>query len=70
MGWMPAIPYYQLSYGTLSLAYANTSSAIIEEPFNALDINGDSRYYELTLRQPLSQTPTQEFALGSECCAF
>ncbi len=50
--------------GTLSLAYGNTESDVIERPFNALDINGDSRYYELTLRQPLSQTPTQEFALG------
>lgn len=50
--------------GTLSLAYGDTSSDVIEPPFNALDINGDSRYYELTLRQPISQTPTQEFALG------
>jgi len=50
--------------GTLSLGYGTTSSDVIEPPFNALDINGDSRYYELTLRQPLSQTPTQEFALG------
>jgi len=50
--------------GTLSLGYGTTSSDVIEPPFNALDINGNSRYYELTLRQPLSQTPTQEFALG------
>jgi hemolysin activation/secretion protein len=50
--------------GTISLGYGNTESDVIERPFNALDINGDSRYYEITLRQPLSQTPTQEFALG------
>lgn len=50
--------------GTLSLGYGTTSSDVIEPPFNTLDINGNSRYYEVTLRQPLSQTPSQEFALG------
>ena len=50
--------------GTLSLNYGTTSSDVIERPFNALDIESASRYYELTLRQPVAQTPTQEFALG------
>lgn len=50
--------------GTVSFAYGNTSSDVIEPPFNALDINGDSRFYELSLRQPLSQTPSEEFAIG------
>ncbi len=51
--------------GTLSLSYGITDSSIIEEPFaEVFDIDGKSRYYELTLRQPISQTPTQEFALG------
>ena len=50
--------------GTLRLSYGRTSSEVIESPFDRLDIEADSRYYELTLRQPLLQTPTQEFAFG------
>jgi hemolysin activation/secretion protein len=50
--------------GTLSFYYGTTSSDIIERPFNQLDIQSASRYYELIFRQPVIQTPTQEFALG------
>ncbi len=50
--------------GTLSLNYGTSWSHVIEEPFDELDINGNSRYYELTLRQPVFQTPTREFTLG------
>ena len=50
--------------GTLSFYYGTTSSDIIERPFNELDIQSASRYYELIFRQPVIQTPTQEFALG------
>ncbi|MDJ0736610.1 MAG: ShlB/FhaC/HecB family hemolysin secretion/activation protein [Nostocaceae cyanobacterium] len=50
--------------GTLSFGYGNTSSNVIEDPFNSLDIISNSRYYELTFRQPLLQTPSKEFTLG------
>lgn len=50
--------------GTLNLTYGRTSSNIIESPFKRLDITGNSSRYELTYRQPLYRTPTQEFALG------
>ena len=50
--------------GTLSLSYGTSSSDIIERSFDFLDIESASRYYELTLRQPVVQTPRQEFALG------
>lgn len=50
--------------GSLNFSYGTTSSNVIEEPFNRLDIVSDSRYYELSLRQPLLQTPSEEFALG------
>jgi hemolysin activation/secretion protein len=50
--------------GTLSFAYGITFSHVIEEPFNTLDINSQSSYYELTLRQPVMQTPKQELGLG------
>ncbi|MEH1926338.1 MAG: ShlB/FhaC/HecB family hemolysin secretion/activation protein [Nostoc sp.] len=50
--------------GTLTFNYGTTSSNVIEPPFNILDIQSASRYYELTFRQPIVQTPTQEFVLG------
>ena len=50
--------------GTLSVNYGATSSHVIEPPFDSLGIESKSRYYELTVRQPIVQTPTHEFALG------
>jgi hemolysin activation/secretion protein len=57
--------------GTLKLSYGTTSSDVIEPPFddidgdgNEPDIESESRYYEVTLRQPVMQTPNQEFVLG------
>ncbi|MBN3943659.1 MAG: ShlB/FhaC/HecB family hemolysin secretion/activation protein [Nostoc sp.] len=50
--------------GTLTFNYGTTSSNVIEPPFDFLDIESASRYYELTFRQPIIQTPTQELALG------
>lgn len=50
--------------GTLSLSHGRTSSWIIEDDFEVLDVQSSSRYYEITYRQPLRQTPTEEFALG------
>lgn len=50
--------------GTLSVAYGTTSSNVIEPPFDLLDINSESRYYELSFRQPIIQSASQEFAIG------
>lgn len=50
--------------GTLSFSYGTASSHVIEPPFNTLDIQSSSRYYDLTLRQPLVQTPTLDFSLS------
>ena len=50
--------------GTIALSYGFSDNNVIEEPFSVLDIESNSRYYELSLRQPLKQTPTSEFALG------
>ncbi|MBN4004911.1 ShlB/FhaC/HecB family hemolysin secretion/activation protein [Nostoc sp. LPT] len=50
--------------GSLTFSYGTTSADVIERPFNTLDIESASQYYELTFRQPLVQTPNQEFALG------
>ena len=52
----------------LILSYGRTSSNVIEQPFNQLDIIANSRYYNLTLRQPIIQTAseqsTEELAVG------
>ncbi|MTJ50049.1 ShlB/FhaC/HecB family hemolysin secretion/activation protein, partial [Dolichospermum sp. UHCC 0259] len=50
--------------GKLIFNYGATANNVIERPFNTLDITSQSRFYELKLRQPLVQTPTQELALG------
>lgn len=50
--------------GTLKFAYGNNSNNVIEKPFNPLDIESKSRYYELSFRQPLINKPNQELALG------
>ncbi|MDJ0733234.1 MAG: ShlB/FhaC/HecB family hemolysin secretion/activation protein [Nostocaceae cyanobacterium] len=47
----PKNGYFRFSYGT-------TSSNVIEPPFKKLDIEANSRYYEITLRQPIIQTVT------------
>lgn len=50
--------------GTIGFRFGFTKSNIIEEPFDQVDIEAISYDYELTYRQPVVQTPTQEFALG------
>ncbi|MGK7891385.1 MAG: ShlB/FhaC/HecB family hemolysin secretion/activation protein [Leptolyngbyaceae cyanobacterium] len=50
--------------GTLSFAYSNSASEVIEDPFTVLDIQSESRSYEFTLRQPLVQTAAEEFTLS------
>ncbi|MGB3695475.1 MAG: ShlB/FhaC/HecB family hemolysin secretion/activation protein [Spirulinaceae cyanobacterium] len=50
--------------GTVGFRHSRTRTNIIEEPFNILDIQSKSLSYELTYRQPLKQTPTEEFAVG------
>jgi hemolysin activation/secretion protein len=50
--------------GTVKLGFSSTTSNVLEEPFDVLDIKSTSRYYEMTFRQPLFQSLTQEFAMG------
>jgi hemolysin activation/secretion protein len=50
--------------GTLRFQYSNSNSKVIESPFDKLDINAKFQDFSLTYRQPLFQTPAQEFALG------
>jgi hemolysin activation/secretion protein len=50
--------------GTVTLSAGLTGTNVIEPPFDRVDITGNSRYYQLSFRQPLIQTPTTELALG------
>ncbi|AFY80735.1 hemolysin activation/secretion protein [Oscillatoria acuminata PCC 6304] len=50
--------------GTFSVSHGRTQSEIIEPPFDRVDIEAKSRNTEFTLRQPLIQSPTREFAMG------
>lgn len=51
--------------GTIRAVYGANSNDVVEEPFvSAIDLESQSRYFELNLRQPLLLKPNQEFALG------
>jgi hemolysin activation/secretion protein len=48
----------------VSLSYGTSSSRVIEQSFNALDIQSNSTYYEIAIKHPVIQTPTQESEVG------
>ncbi|MGA7936644.1 MAG: ShlB/FhaC/HecB family hemolysin secretion/activation protein [Kovacikia sp.] len=50
--------------GTISFNFGIAASDVVERPFDILDIHSNSSYFELSFRQPILQTPTQEVALG------
>lgn len=56
------------SDATLSFRFSNLSSRIVEPPFEVLDIRSNSRIFEVTYRQPLIRSATeqvfQEWAIG------
>ena len=50
--------------GNLRLIHSLNDSQIISEPFQDLDLDSTSRYYEASFFQPIYQTSTQDFTLG------
>jgi hemolysin activation/secretion protein len=50
--------------GTFAFSYGTSDNTVIERPFNTLDIQSYSKYYEATLRQPIIQTPNRELSVG------
>ncbi len=50
--------------GTIRLAVGAASTNIIEEPFDTAGIEGKSRTYELTYRQPILEKPDRNLAVG------
>ncbi|MEG4997950.1 ShlB/FhaC/HecB family hemolysin secretion/activation protein [Microcoleus sp. B4-D4] len=50
--------------GTIRFAAGAANTNVIEEPFAAAEIEGKSRTYELTYRQPIVEKPDRTLALG------
>ena len=50
--------------GTIGVSYGGNSNDVVEEAFTPLDIQSESRYLEVNLRQPVVLKPNQELALG------
>ena len=50
--------------GTIRFAAGAASTNVIEEPFDAAEIEGKSRTYELSYRQPIVEKPDRTLALG------
>ncbi|NEQ33272.1 MAG: ShlB/FhaC/HecB family hemolysin secretion/activation protein [Leptolyngbya sp. SIO4C5] len=50
--------------GSLTFRATTANSRIIEDNFDLLGIRSNSRTFSLSARQPLSQSPNSEFALG------
>ncbi len=50
--------------GTLQLRTAINNNKVVQPPFDAFDIRGESQIYEISYRQPLIRTPKEEFALS------
>ncbi|MGK7940882.1 MAG: ShlB/FhaC/HecB family hemolysin secretion/activation protein [Crocosphaera sp.] len=57
---LPINPYN----GSVRLRYRTTNSTIVKPPFDQFDIDSHYENYDLTLRQPVLQTPQQEVVLG------
>lgn len=51
-------------HGTVEINYGNSSSRVIQKPFDVLDIEGKAQELGITFRQPLIRTSSQEFAVG------
>ena len=57
---IPINPYN----GTIKLSAQFDNTYVVEAPFDQLNITGDSSYFDVTIRQPIIQTPSRELALG------
>ncbi|MGK7872543.1 MAG: ShlB/FhaC/HecB family hemolysin secretion/activation protein [Xenococcaceae cyanobacterium] len=50
--------------GTLELRTLIDRNKVVQEPFDVLEIQGESERYEIAYRQPLIRTPREELALS------
>ena len=71
-GFTEGLDIYNASYtipwnaydGTFSFSYDNSNSGIITEEFRDFDIDSETETYSFNIRQPLTRSPNEEFALG------
>ncbi|MEO1347870.1 MAG: ShlB/FhaC/HecB family hemolysin secretion/activation protein [Cyanobacteria bacterium J06635_15] len=52
------------SNGTIQARFNNSDSRIVEDPFDDIDIRSEAETISVGVRQPLWQSPSEEFALG------
>jgi len=50
--------------GTIKLTHNRADNQVIQEPFDALNIENNTEFYELSFRQPVSKSVEQEFNIG------
>ncbi|MBV6626261.1 MAG: ShlB/FhaC/HecB family hemolysin secretion/activation protein [Rivularia sp. (in: Bacteria)] len=50
--------------GSLQLRTVINNNKVVQPPFDAFDIRGESQLYDISYRQPLIRTPREEFALS------
>ncbi|MFZ9739057.1 MAG: ShlB/FhaC/HecB family hemolysin secretion/activation protein [Prochlorotrichaceae cyanobacterium] len=50
--------------GTAALYFSDSTAEVIEKPFDILNIESRSQSWEFTVRQPLLDSPTQNFGVG------
>ena len=58
-----AVPFNSAN-GTISVGYNNSGSRIVEDAFADIGIRSDTETLSFDVRQPIVQTPSEEFALG------
>jgi hemolysin activation/secretion protein len=58
-----SIPFNALD-GTIGVRYSNSASRIIENEFRDLNIRSEAETLSFNIRQPLTHTPNNEFALS------
>lgn len=58
-----SIPFNALD-GTIGVHYSNSDSRIIESKFRDLNIRSEAETLSFNVRQPLTHTPNNEFAVG------
>jgi hemolysin activation/secretion protein len=71
-GFTEGLDIYNASYtvpwnaydGTIGFSYNQGDSGIIEAQFRAANITSETQTYGVSLRQPLTRSPNQEFTLG------
>ena len=58
-----AVPF-NAADGTFRIGYSNSDSRIVEDQFEDVGIRSDTQTVSVGVRQPITRTPSEEFAVG------